>query len=369
MKIVIAGNYGAKNLGDEMILEGLLASLKAINPNVEITVLSADPQQTEKHHSVKSVPKFPAGFRSLINYLRKNNPTKKAVQECDYFILGGGGLFGSLSLHANFIWAVQALMAYRLKKPVIMYGQSVAPIKWPIIRKIVRKIFQKSQFIAVRDEDSKSELTKLNVQKEIHIMPDLALRIPTQEKSSTPSQWGKSAIIALRQISTITLEFKQNIAEFINWLIEEQNYSVKFINFQEGKESDNALHEEIIEMIHDKTKVAHIQDMQKISDLLAHYNCADFVLGMRLHSIITAAKTSIPFIAINYATKASAFLKAVKFQEYLIEQNNLEGLKDLFKKNQKNKKQIKEKLTKYSKDAIQKHLQIEKLLGDFILRD
>jgi len=74
MKIVIAGNYGANNLGDEMILEGLLKLLNDVVPDAKITVLSSEPKDTKKRHKVKSLNLFPAGFRS---YLISKEKTQK----------------------------------------------------------------------------------------------------------------------------------------------------------------------------------------------------------------------------------------------------------------------------------------------------
>ena len=376
MKIVICGNYGAKNIGDEMILEGLLKSIKSIDPKAEITVLSADPGETSAKHGVTSVPKFPAGLRSLISYIQsKNNSTKKAVQKCDYFILGGGGLFGSLNFHANIIWAIQAFMAYRLGKRVIMYGQSISPIKWAFIRKIVKKIFQKAFFIAVRDADSRIELEKLGVTRKIEIMPDLAFRsqfIDQNGRTGTlefpitkPSvSTRRSAIIALRQLSSLGPEFKKNITTFLNWLIEEQNYYIKFMNFQEGKDSDNKLHYEIIEQIKDQTKIQHLQNIHDSTEVLNHFATANFVLGMRLHSIISATKTATPFIAISYSSKIDSYVKDLGLTEYSINltEINPEKLKKLFNKMQNEKMSLKESLKLYNKDSQKMHLVIEKKL-------
>ena len=164
MKIVIAGNYGAKNLGDEMILEGLLKLIRSIQPDSKITVLSADPKDTKKRHKVKSLNLFPSGirsfFRNLFDFKRKNI---KAIKECDVFILGGGGLFGSLTFMANFIWGIQAKMAYKYSKPVIMYGQSIGELKGKIRKRIVKKLFKKSSLIVLRDHESKKRLLKLKI--------------------------------------------------------------------------------------------------------------------------------------------------------------------------------------------------------------
>ena len=49
-RIVISGYYGFGNTGDEAVLAGMLASFRQLNLDVHVTVLSANPQRTEKEH-------------------------------------------------------------------------------------------------------------------------------------------------------------------------------------------------------------------------------------------------------------------------------------------------------------------------------
>ena len=385
MKIVICGSFGAKNLGDEMILEGLLTSLRSVQPQSEITVLSGNPKETLERYGekfgIKVGKKFAAGIKSFaLSAIERFKPsgvaTSKIIKECDWFILGGGGLFGSLTFRANLIWAVQALMAYRLKKPVVMYGQSISPIKWKIIRWLVKKIFQKAELIAVRDEDSKEQLKKLGVTKKIYLVPDLALRTtsPSPISHITPT-----IIVALRQMPGLSQHFKHYIAEFLDWLTTKHNYQIKFVNFQEGKEGDGKLHQEIEAMM--KTKTESPRELSEapefttpaattpmINDLLHKFSHADLVLGMRLHSIISAIKTKTPFIAISYSPKVRNFLETAGhayrqagLQKYMINHESLdfEKLKSLFEKVVKDRMDIKKELEEFNARALKDCLKFE----------
>lgn len=432
MKIVVCGNYGAKNLGDEMILEGLLTTLKSIHPNAEVTVLSGNPEETlekssEKFSSeihrkypekssttgfqIKSLPKFPAGLRSILKSIftsskysiapysnateaDKTNKisTDEAVKNCDYFILGGGGLFGSLTFKANLIWAIQALKAYKYGKPVIMYGQSISPIRWKFVRGLIKKIFEKATLITVRDEASKEELKKLGVTKEIHVIPDLAFRIENSQRVSLPAgqagpvilsktsktsaqsisslqsqdvcsvQQKPTLIVALRQMPNLTRHFQQTIAEFLDWLITDHNYQIKFINFQEGPEEDNKLHQKVAALIKNQKHIQILKNIPNTDELLHYFSESDFVLGMRLHAIITAIKTATPFIAVNYSPKVKNFLKTAKLTDNLLELEtiNFENLKSTFERIKKNKTAVSENLQKFNQQSSKNHLEFEK---------
>jgi polysaccharide pyruvyl transferase WcaK-like protein len=78
MKIVICGNYGAENLGDELILEGMLETLRAVSPDAEITVMSGNPKETKwlykARYGMEAVAKFPSGIRSFLKSIFRNSP-------------------------------------------------------------------------------------------------------------------------------------------------------------------------------------------------------------------------------------------------------------------------------------------------------
>ncbi|MBL4694981.1 polysaccharide pyruvyl transferase family protein [Candidatus Gracilibacteria bacterium] len=304
MKFVICGNYGAKNIGDELILQGLLTSIKNIDEKAQITVLSANPSETSKRYKVESAYKFPAGIRS---FFRSHTKTKKAVKECDYFILGGGGLFGSLSFRANLIWATQARRALKYKKSLIMYGQSIGPLNGSLRQRLVHSIFSPAHFIAVRDQDSRERLTALGITKTIHTMPDLAFRIP----EAIIKRRNATILVALRELHGLPQYFIKSVANFLNWLIEQRGYKVNIIDFQEGNGSDHRLNHELLRYIEKLGKVKKL----KQSDIME----ADMVLGMRFHSIISAVQSKIPFIAINYAPKVEAFIKDAGFNQHMLE--------------------------------------------------
>ena len=52
-KVGITGSYGGMNLGDEAILQSIIAQLRKDLPKVEITVFSRDAEDTKKRHQVE----------------------------------------------------------------------------------------------------------------------------------------------------------------------------------------------------------------------------------------------------------------------------------------------------------------------------
>lgn len=357
MKIVVCGNYGAGNLGDELILEGMLETLKISAPGAEITAMSGNPAETEKiygpKYGIKSVEMLPAGLHSFVKSIFSPSRTKKVISECDYFILGGGGLFNDLNWQADLIWTTQVREAFKKNKPVIMYGQSVGPLG-DLSKFLVRRIFSKAAFIGVRDEDSSTELKKLGITKEIVVTPDLAFRLPVDvnQASATPP----IIIISLRQIESLNEKFIKEFAAFCNWLIEEKKYNLKFIDFQSGPEGDDNLHENIIVHIKHRDKITHIHPTINADKLLEHFQKADFVFAMRMHAVICAMKTNKPFLAISYSRKIDSLIKDSNLENYLIGHDHIyfDQLKDFFILMNEKKEDIKEKLQKLNSLNLEK---------------
>lgn len=333
MKFVICGNYGAGNRGDEMILAGMLRSLRAINPRADITVLSGDPEKTTLQHNVRSFPMLPCGIRSRLKSLfNPNGGAYKAIKECDYFILGGGGLFTNLTYRAYVIWNCQAQKALKFKKPIIMYGQSVGPVEGKYKTKVVTKLFSQAHFIAVRDKASQKQLQDLGI-KDVHLMPDLALR-----KAIKPSSKGKNTIVAPRYLKNLPKNF--DIKGFI------RKHKATVINF------------------HPKDKLLTNKGKSKpaIRTIDKEYRQSQIVVGMRLHSIVTAVKHAKPFIAFNYSPKVRNFVDELGLQDQVLEMNEFGKLEELYEKTLQNSEKITSKINKYLEKSANDFKQIEETL-------
>jgi len=362
MKIVITGNYGAKNSGDELILEGLLSAIEEINPATEVTVLSGDPKETSKRHRINSDQKFPSGIRSWIKFNFFFEPkTKKHLSECDYFILGGGGLFGGLTISANIIWGVQALKAFSQKKKVVIYGQSLGNLDGWLNKRIVKHVFSKAHAIAVRDNQSKEKIIRMGICREVFVIPDLALR-----KKYTPKgiKEEKTLLVSLRELQAKGETVAKIVAHFINWLKGHEGWKIKIVDFQGGEtgDIDKKIHEKLVNIVKDTENIEYLGYIKDSQELLETVEKATIILGMRLHSIIAATMTQTPFMALSYEPKVDGFLKesSLSTQGISIENLTVDKLKLLFKQTERDYENIKASEKSYCEKSLEQHRKIEK---------
>jgi polysaccharide pyruvyl transferase WcaK-like protein len=172
-KVFIIGYYGAGNAGDEAILEGMLGDLRARIPNLRPVIASADPAATSRAYNVGSVSN------------RDRSATMAAAKECDFIILGGGGLlhdYWDVSLGSLFSRTGGALSYYShaalaalYSKPLILYAIGVGPLSTRTGRLYSRMVAELAQLITVRDEQSKALLVELGIDAaRVHVAADPA---------------------------------------------------------------------------------------------------------------------------------------------------------------------------------------------------
>jgi polysaccharide pyruvyl transferase WcaK-like protein len=102
--------------------------------------------------------------------------------------------------------------------------------------------------------------------------------------------------------------FINELARILDHLANYPETTLMFVPF--CGERDNQVHRDVVaKMKHaDRTKILQAASPQETQRMIAE---ADFIFGMRLHSLIMAAAAYRPFFAIDYLTKVSDFLESL----------------------------------------------------------
>jgi polysaccharide pyruvyl transferase CsaB len=320
-KIVICGNYGATNIGDEAILAGILKSIHEIFPAerenpIAITVLSANPENTTALHGVKSVPLLPAGPRSFLKGLFSGTifKTIDAIRTCDGFILGGGGLFNEEKPMSIIIWGLQAKFALLFGKPLFCAGQSVNELNNFFSRWMVRSLFSRCRAVSVRDKSSQKVLHGLGLPGP-EVYADPAFVIHNAEPSGAERE--NILVLSLRQWHK---GFPQDLVRSFTALISHayDKYGLKtiLVPFSSHPENDTSLLESIHANLEDKNSAEVFEFSNDFPKVIELFSKARFVAGMRLHSLIFAALTGTPFLAIPYSRKVDDLVTTLEMERY-----------------------------------------------------
>lgn len=330
--LITGAGYGLNNLGDEAFLSVIIQRFRSEIANARIIVLSFNPDKTKKIHNVEAYNAL--GLSAIILLMKSNK-----------IVLGGGGIFdtyiGGSTNRTSYYSLMISILATFLRKDVIFYAIGANSLFSPLVRLLLPFIMNHAEQIKVRDQDSKEMLKSIGVKKDIEVIMDPAidLQIDKEIGKNILSKQGvdlnKILIgFALRHTGNEHLDkdIIYSISMFIDWLIEERNAEIIFIPMAkaEHKQSENDLlfANKIELFVRNKDKYKVITSDLTPMEAKSIVSCMDLLIGMRLHSLIFAYSTNVPFIGISYSKKVTAFLKSVGEEGVEIKSVSFEKLKE-----------------------------------------
>ncbi len=300
MKIALSGYYGFDNAGDEALLAAITSSIRKLAPQAQFVVFSGSPHQTALLHRVKAV-----------YYM---NPFKVFWQllTCDLLISGGGSIFQDVTSARSLPYYISVVaLAKFLGKPVIFYAQGVGPINLKLSRWLMRLIANKVDLITLRDEESAQLLHSIGVtQPPLKITADPVFYLEPQTTVSNKllpiiRQLGDKPLIGVAVRKWLPLEgYQKNLALVLDRLAAAGKYQIVFIPM--AFPEDVAESKRVAELM--KNKAVIIEQNLSSDEHLALIAKLDFMIGMRLHALIFAANSGVPFAGISYDPKIDAFL-------------------------------------------------------------
>lgn len=307
MKVLISGYYGFDNAGDEAVLFAIVQALREIRSDVDITVLSNQPEKTAAQLQVHAVNRW--GKSALL----------KAVKQCDVLISGGGSLLQDVTSKNGILYYLGIIkLAQLMRKKVMIYAQGIGPVNEPRNRALVAKILNKVHGITVRDFDSRRELIEMGVYREIMVAVDPVLGIhPDSIDASRGLQLlcadgngyveNKKTVMVAARNWTHSEQFFGEIAKSCDAMVE-QGYQVVFLPFHypEDVEAGQAIANLM------KQNAVVLRENYGPQDTMAILKNADVILGMRLHSLIMGAALLKPMVGLSYDPKVTSFMQLLR---------------------------------------------------------
>jgi len=307
MKILLSGYYGFDNAGDDAVLFAIVQALREIIPDVDITVLSNQPEKTAQLFGVKAVDRW--GKTSL----------PKAIKDCDVLISGGGSLLQDVTSKNGILYYLGVIkLAQMMRKKVIVYAQGIGPVNEPRNRALVAKILNKVQAITVRDFDSRRELMEMGVYREIMVAVDPVLGISADSIDEAQGlqllrgaeagyiDGKKTLMVAARNWKHSDRFFKE-IAESCDAMAE-QGWQVVFVPFHYPEDVEAGRN--IASLM--KRDAVVLSGNYSPQETMAVLKNADLIMGMRLHSLIMGAALLKPMVGLSYDPKVTSFMQLLR---------------------------------------------------------
>lgn len=326
-RILISGYYGFGNTGDEAILSSMIYQIKEKVPESIFTVVSENPDESKKIHDVDAI------------YRLDYTTISQEIERSDLVILGGGGLFQDhygIELSALFAkpgfgltrYAEVPLLAKMHGKPVMFYSQGFGPLFSKEAKTFVSFVCSLADIITTRDKASKNLLEGIGVEsKKIIVSIDPAFEIPITNEERVREILASENIpinerivcVSVRQWIDKSLEDKyvDLLAKVLDDFIKINKIQLLFIPFQDYDKNDNdsTISARIIEKIGQKERCHLLSKVYPPKEIAGIIRESILVIGMRLHSIIFAARSNIPIVALSYDPKVQNLMKDLKLED------------------------------------------------------
>ncbi len=305
MDVVISGYYGFRNSGDDSILKVIIDDLKNQCPNISITVLSKRPQETAKDFGVASLDRF--------DFLR----LWSLFKHTKLLISGGGSLIQDVTSSKSLFYYLTVIRLAKLRGArVMLYANGIGPITKRRNLRHIKNTLQKADYITLRENSSFDELKRIMpVTDCCEVTADPAFNAKAKTASEVDSAISKVGIdaadkffiVSVRDWSSLDTAAAEKIALLCNNVY--AKYKIKPFIIPMQRKFDRAISAKIAE----KLTVPHgvYLDGYPPEALMGIISRAEFVLGMRLHTLIYAVKAGVPCIALDYDPKVAAVMKSV----------------------------------------------------------
>jgi polysaccharide pyruvyl transferase CsaB len=305
--IGLLGSYGGLNIGDEAILTSVLATLREAAPFAEVVVLSRDAAHTRDTHAVDRVLDARRARCDTVN---------EEIAGLDVLVLGGGGLLydGEATEYLRHVRT-----AHRNGVPTVAYAIGAGPLTTAEDRSAVREVVSAMTRVTVRDEQSKRVLEEVGVERPIEVVADPALLLAPE---AFPAEGlvrdgvdttGRLIAMSVREPGRAAPDlavdaYHSTLAAVADFAVHRYGGQVVFVPMERGDVRES--HAVLSRMnAPDQARVLHgAYGPAQVLGLMQHM---DLAVGMRLHFLIFAALSGVPFMPLPYAGKVADFARTL----------------------------------------------------------
>ena len=303
--VVMSGYYGFSNTGDDAILESICQGVRAVSDEVELTVLSKDPELTRKQFGLNAVPRF--NIPRVISALKKS----------DLLLSGGGSLLQDTTSTRSLVYYLSVMnLAHMLGKPVMLYANGIGPVRKAANRSRVRKAVERAAAVTLRDHSSAQELREMGVQRsDLAVTADPVFRLTPADADRARELMAQTGLPEGKDFVAVSVRdweaaksFPGGLAALCDHLRRSYDLEVLFLLMQPGV--DRGMTEAVRREMEESSYV--LESPCTPREMMAVLGQAKLCLAMRLHTLIFAARMAVPTLGLVYDPKVASFLEELE---------------------------------------------------------
>ena len=303
--VVMSGYYGFNNTGDEAIMLSMHKNIQELGENYHITVLSNKPEETKEKYGIEAVYRF--GMRDVFHAIRKS----------DVLLSGGGSLLqDSTSTRSLMYYLSITVMAKLLRKKVMLYANGIGPVSGKRNRRLVKQVVNRADLITLREENSYEELLSMGVNpKKCFVTADPAFTMNGIGAEASRALLQAEGVPLDKPILVVSVRKWKDMDKFIcrfarmcDTIVEKYDRNIVFLGMQ--MPNDIIVSEKVRAQM--KQKAYILKNNHSPYEVMGIISQADFILSMRLHTLIFAAKQQVPLIGFVYDPKIEYYLEKLE---------------------------------------------------------
>lgn len=350
-RVLIVNAYSTLNLGDAVILDGLVRTLRDAGAEHITVAAPADVGETERRTVLGAdevVPMAVDVFRApsvvRLTYpmiaiwtavamalaavravLRPHSSAAlRAYVDADLVVSSGGAYIGGPRPGINILTGFQILVARIVRRPCIVAPVTVKPMTW-LVAKILSAMLRGATVFA-RDSPTVARLHAIGI--EARLSSDLAFRSPAANESRSPSG-GTGMVIAWapRQFAWDsdvygTRETIQAAAiEAVTALAREHDARIVLVaqSTADGIEDDiPAVRRALSQLPPDVRVKTDLAEPATIEEAMQTYSSAHVLYAFRLHAAIMALLAGTPALVVPYEAKVRGVFDVIGLGDWVV---------------------------------------------------
>ena len=301
-RVVMSGYYGFENAGDDAILDSIQQAVREASDDVAVTVLSKDPDLTQKQYGLEAIPRFRV-FKVF-----------SALRRADALLSGGGSLLQDTTSTRSLLYYLAVIRcAQLLGKPVMLYANGIGPVRKRANRRRVKRVVEQAALVTLRDHKSLEELREMGVErKDVVVTADPVFHLSAAEPERSRELPASTGVDPERPFVAVSVRdwknaggFYEGLARLCDHLHQTYGLEVLFLLMQPSR---------------DRESTARVRGLMKSPsheldapctprELMGVLGLAKLCLAMRLHTLIFAARMAVPSLGLVYDPKVESYLR------------------------------------------------------------
>ena len=303
--VLICGAYGKGNSGDDAILNAMVRSLRAHDPDLPIYATSRAPAHTAREAGIGAIYTFRPG------------KLRRRMQRTALYLSGGGSLIQDSTSSRSLWYYLNSIRSARKRgNRVMMFGCGIGPVRRSFNRWQAGRVIQTCvDRITLRDTASLRELEELGVSGiPTEVTADMAFLVPPAPADRVETFCAANGlrpedrllILAPRPWGSAGPHPADFAAAAVHGA---RAHGLRPVLLAMEPAKDRTVCRQIAELIRSQGVACPAVDAPEDAKLvMGLIKRSAAVLGMRLHSLIFAAAQGTPFAGVAYDPKVPGFV-------------------------------------------------------------